>query len=122
MDQNLILAVFAVYVVINAIVFAMYAWDKHKAKTDKWRTKESTLLLGALFGPWGAAIGMKVAHHKTQKTKFKLVYVFLVLHIILIAYLATAAPAKGYIEYSGTAPANMIPGTLYGNITVDYSA
>lgn len=88
MDQNLILAVFAVYVVINAIVFAMFAWDKHKAKTDKWRTKESTLLLGALFGPWGAAIGMKVAHHKTQKTKFKLVYVFLVLHIILIAYLA----------------------------------
>lgn len=88
MDQNLILAVFAIYVVINAIVFAMYAWDKHKAKTDKWRTKESTLLLGALFGPWGAAIGMKVAHHKTQKTKFKLVYVFLVLHIILIAYLA----------------------------------
>ena len=88
MDQNLILAVFAVYVVINAIVFAMYAWDKHKAKTDKWRTKESTLLLWALFGPWGAAIGMKVAHHKTQKTKFKLVYVFLVLHIILIAYLA----------------------------------
>ena len=88
MDQNLILAGFAVYVVINAIVFAMFAWDKHKAKTDKWRTKESTLLLGALFGPWGAAIGMKVAHHKTQKTKFKLVYVFLVLHIILIAYLA----------------------------------
>ena len=88
MDQNLTLVVFAVYVVINAIVFAMYAWDKHKAKTDKWRTKESTLLLGALFGPWGAAIGMKVAHHKTQKTKFKLVYVFLVLHIILIAYIA----------------------------------
>ena len=88
MDQNLTLVVFAVYVVINAIVFAMFAWDKHKAKTDKWRTKESTLLLGALFGPWGAAIGMKVAHHKTQKTKFKLVYVFLVLHIILIAYLA----------------------------------
>ena len=40
----------------------------------------------------------------------------------LIAYLATAAPAKGYIEYSGTAPANMIPGTLYGDVTVDYSA
>ena len=39
----------------------------------------------------------------------------------LIAYLATAAPAKGYIEYSGTAPANMIPGALYGDVTVDYS-
>ncbi len=77
----------AIYLVINVIVFAMYVWDKHKAKNSQWRTKESTLLLGALFGPWGAVIGMKLAHHKTLKPKFKLVYVFLVLHIILIAYL-----------------------------------
>lgn len=88
MDQQLLLAAVAVYVVINVVVFAMYVWDKHKAKTDQWRTRESTLLIGALFGPWGAAIGMKAAHHKTQKTKFKLVYVFLVLHIIAILYLA----------------------------------
>lgn len=90
MNSTVTLAVIAVYIVINAIVFAMYAWDKYKAKNDKWRTKESTLLVGALFGPWGAAIGMKVAHHKTQKTKFKLVYVFLVIHVIVIAYLAYA--------------------------------
>lgn len=76
-----------VYIVINLIVFGMYIWDKHKAKNDKWRTKESTLIIGALFGPWGAAIGMSVAHHKTRKLKFKLVYVFLVLHIAVIAYL-----------------------------------
>lgn len=76
-----------VYIVINLIVFGMYAWDKHKAKTDKWRTKESTLIIGALFGPWGAFIGMQLAHHKTRKLKFKLVYVFLVLHIAVIAYL-----------------------------------
>lgn len=80
----------AVYLVINVVVFAMYVWDKYKAKNSKWRTKESTLLLGALFGPWGAVIGMKAAHHKTLKLKFKLVYVFLVLHIILIAYLCYA--------------------------------
>ncbi|MDO5861244.1 MAG: DUF1294 domain-containing protein [Thermoplasmata archaeon] len=76
-----------IYVVINVVVFAMYLVDKYKAKNDKWRTPESTLLLGALFGPWGAVIGMKVAHHKTRKPKFKLVYVFLVLHIALIAYM-----------------------------------
>ena len=40
-----------VYIVINLIVFGMYVWDKHKAKSDKWRTKESTLIIGALFGP-----------------------------------------------------------------------
>ncbi len=83
----------AIYLVINVVVFAMYVWDKYKAKNSKWRTKESTLLLGALFGPWGAVIGMKLAHHKTLKLKFKLVYVFLVLHIILIAYLFY----RGYI-------------------------
>ncbi len=77
----------AIYLVINVVVFAMYVWDKYKAKNSKWRTKESTLLLGALFGPWGAVIGMKLAHHKTLKLKFKLVYVFLVLHIVVIAYL-----------------------------------
>lgn len=86
MDATLAVPALAIYVVVNAIVFAMYAWDKYKAKKDKWRTKESTLIAAALFGPWGATVGMKVAHHKTRKTKFKLVYVFLAIHIILIAY------------------------------------
>lgn len=81
-----------VYVVLNVIAFAMYVWDKHKAKTDQWRTKESTLLIAALLGPWGAVAGMKFARHKTQKLKFKLVYVFLVLHIIIIL---------AYLVYSG---------------------
>lgn len=65
----------------------MFCWDKHKAKADKWRTPEKTLLIAALIAPWGATLGMKLAHHKTRKPKFKLVYVFLVLHIILIAWL-----------------------------------
>lgn len=82
-----------IYIVINLIVFGMYVWDKHKAQSDKWRTKESTLIIGALFGPWGAAIGMKLAHHKTRKMKFKLVYVFLVLHIAIIAYMI----GRGYL-------------------------
>lgn len=37
-----------VYVVLNVIAFAMYVWDKHKAKTDQWRTKESTLLIAEI--------------------------------------------------------------------------
>lgn len=77
----------AVYVVLNVISFAMYVWDKHKAKADKWRTKESTLLVAALIGPFGAVAGMRLARHKTQKVKFKLVYVFLVLHILILAYM-----------------------------------
>lgn len=76
-----------IYVVLNLISFVSFVWDKHKAKEGAWRTKESTLLLTALFGPFGAVAGIKLAGHKTQKIKFKLVYVFLVLHIILIIYL-----------------------------------
>lgn len=76
-----------VYVILNVISFAMYVWDKHKAQTEKWRTRESTLLVAALIAPWGATAGMRLARHKTRKLKFKLVYVFLVIHIILLAYL-----------------------------------
>lgn len=81
--------VLAVYAVLNVLAFFAYVWDKHKAKADKWRTKESTLLLWALLGPFGAVAGMQAVRHKTQKLKFKLVYVFLVLHIIIIVLLLT---------------------------------
>ena len=84
MDATLFLIV---YVILNVIAFAMYVWDKHKAKNDQWRTKESTLQIAARIGPWGAVAGMKYARHKTRKLKFKLVYVFLVLHIVVLAYL-----------------------------------
>lgn len=78
--------VLLIYIVLNLISFVSFVWDKHKAKEGSWRTKESTLLLTALFGPFGAVAGMKLARHKTRKPKFKLVYVFLVLHIILIVW------------------------------------
>lgn len=79
-----------VYIVLNVISFGMYVWDKHKAKNDQWRTPEKTLLVAALIAPWGATAGMKLARHKTRKLKFKLVYVFLVLHIVILAYLVYA--------------------------------
>ena len=87
MDQFALGALVTVYAVLNILAFALFVVDKYKAKKDKWRIKESTLLLAALLGPWGAVIGMRAAHHKTRKPKFKLVYVFLVLHIVLIVYL-----------------------------------
>ncbi len=85
----------AVYVILNIIAFLSYVWDKHKAKNDQWRTRESTLIILAFFGPFGATAGMLAVRHKTQKLKFKLVYIFLILHIIAIAYLVYA----GYISF-----------------------
>ena len=75
-----------VYVVVNLVVMAMYFSDKSKAEKGKWRTKESTLILAALFGPFGAVAGMEIARHKTRKLKFKIVYVFLLAHILILGY------------------------------------
>lgn len=81
------LIIVAIYVIINIISFSMYLADKRKAVKGEWRTTENALILSGLFGPFGAVIGMHVAHHKTQKIKFKLNYIFLVLHIVLIVFL-----------------------------------
>ena len=89
--MNVTLIVLGVYVLLNILSFGMFIWDKHKAKNDQWRTPESTLILSALLGPFGATTGMKLARHKTQKLKFKLVYIFLVIHVIIIVYLGYGA-------------------------------
>ena len=76
-----------VYAVLNVISMMMFFSDKWKAVKGKWRTTENALLFSALLGPFGATLGMHLAHHKTNKPKFKLVYLFLILHIAVIAVL-----------------------------------
>ncbi len=44
-------------------------------------------MIADLIASWSAVVGMRLIRHKTQKLKFKLVYVFLVLHVILLTYL-----------------------------------
>lgn len=75
---------------INIITFAVYGFDKWKARNDRWRTPESTLLLLAFFGgSIGALLGMQVWHHKTQHWKFRLgVPLILVLQVAFIVWLA----------------------------------
>lgn len=75
----------------NVIVFFMYGLDKLKAKKDKWRIPEKTLLLSAfLLGGIGAFAGMKVFRHKTKHRSFSiLVPVFAVLCIAACIYLLT---------------------------------
>lgn len=76
---------------INLITFIVYGADKYKAKKDKWRIPEATLLLMAVIGgSIGAWIGMKVWHHKTMHKKFKYgIPIILVLQCILIIYFHT---------------------------------
>jgi uncharacterized membrane protein YsdA (DUF1294 family) len=76
----------AVYFVLNVFAFAMYGFDKGKAAMSKWRISEKTLLLLAVFGPFGAYAGMLVFRHKTKKMPFTVfVPAMALLHIIIAA-------------------------------------
>ncbi len=85
--MDLVYIAIIVYALLNLISMFMFFSDKRKAVKGKWRTTENALLLSAFLGPFGATLGMHLAHHKTNKPKFKLVYLFLVLHIAVIVVL-----------------------------------
>lgn len=65
---------FVVFLVLwNAIVFAVYAWDKWAAMRGMRRVSESTLLfLAVAFGSPGAMLAMRFLRHKTKKVGFTL--------------------------------------------------
>lgn len=61
---------------INLFTFLLYFSDKRRAINNKFRIKESTLILFTLaFGAIGALFGMFFLRHKTKKFKFKLALV-----------------------------------------------
>ena len=76
-------------VVINIFTFFVYGVDKIKAKHDRWRISERTLLLLALVGGFfGAFSGMKLFRHKTQHRKFIIgVPIIAILWIVVGVYL-----------------------------------
>ena len=64
--------VLAYFITVNVLSLVLFGIDKWKAKHDKWRISEATLLsLTAIGGSIGAWVGMKVWHHKTMHKKFK---------------------------------------------------
>ena len=59
--------------IINAAAFALMLADKWKAKKNRWRIPEATLMgVAALGGSIGALAGMYLVRHKTQHPKFTL--------------------------------------------------
>lgn len=64
----------AVVAVMSVVTFAIYGWDKWRARRGGWRVKEATLQLLALLGGWpGAMAGRRLFSHKTRKRSFTLV-------------------------------------------------
>lgn len=80
--------VIALIIMINLVSFALYGFDKHRAKKHGRRVSESTLLLmAAIGGSIGALLGMYIFHHKTKKPKFYIGVPLLLIIQIAIAVL-----------------------------------
>lgn len=94
--QEKIFIAFAYLAAVNVITFALFAYDKYCAKNNKWRVRESTLLLfAAVGGSLGAGAAMEICHHKTLHLKFKYgVPILFFLQIIL----SGLAVWKGLLE------------------------
>lgn len=86
----------AYLLLINIITYFTYAADKTKARQNKWRIPERTLILLALLGGSPAALlAMKHYHHKTRHLKFKLgIPIILIIQIII-----TFFPLPKYLKY-----------------------
>lgn len=57
--------------IINAAGFLFMLIDKQKARKNRWRISEATLMwIAALGGSLGSMIGMYTLRHKTQHPKF----------------------------------------------------
>lgn len=81
--------------IINAAGFLLMLVDKWKAKKNRWRIRESTLLIvAALGGSIGSLAGMYLFRHKTQHLKFTLGIPLILAAQCLIAVVLMALGAK----------------------------
>ncbi len=72
-------AVACVYGLASLMTYIMYWKDKRAAIGNQWRIPESTLHLCAVLGGWpGAMLAQQSFRHKTQKTRFRIVFWFTV--------------------------------------------
>lgn len=59
--------------IINAVTFLLMLIDKQKARKNKWRIPEATLIMSAVLGgSVGGLLGMYTVRHKTKHLKFSI--------------------------------------------------
>ena len=81
--------------IINAAGFLLMLVDKWKAKKNRWRVRESTLLIvAALGGSVGSLAGMYLFRHKTLHLKFTLGIPLILAGQCIAAVLVMALGAK----------------------------
>lgn len=74
--------------IINALAFLLMLIDKQKARKNRWRIRERTLLgVSALGGSLGGLLGMYLLRHKTLHKRFSIGIPLMLLAHLLILYL-----------------------------------
>lgn len=71
-------------IILNLINFIVYGIDKYKARHNKWRISEKTLLTLSIIAGMGGFLGMEIFHHKTREKKF---YLANLIGMVLTIYL-----------------------------------
>ena len=73
---------------INALGFLLMLIDKWKAKHNRWRIPEATLMgVAAIGGSIGSLLGMYTFRHKTKHIKFTLgIPLILAVQLAALAY------------------------------------
>jgi uncharacterized membrane protein YsdA (DUF1294 family) len=73
--------------IINAITYCLFGFDKRAAERGNSRIPEKTLLMAsALGGSFGAVMAQRRFRHKTQKQPFKaLLYAIIAAQLALIS-------------------------------------
>ena len=92
--EKLIFVICIIYLIfISFITFFIFGIDKSKAKNNKERIKEKTLLFYTAFGgALGAFIGRIIFRHKTDKIYFSMtIYFSLLLEIVMVVVLGYLA-------------------------------
>ena len=77
-------------IIMSTLSFLLMGIDKTKARKEKWRISEKTLMLTALFGgSIGTLLGMLLFRHKTRKPLFFIGVPLILITEIILFYLLT---------------------------------
>jgi uncharacterized membrane protein YsdA (DUF1294 family)/cold shock CspA family protein len=93
----------AIYAGMSVIAFFAYGLDKSAARTNRWRTQESTLHLLEILGGWpGALIAQGSFRHKTRKLEFQIVFWLVVtINLVLLVWLIESGQINQLAGYRG---------------------
>ena len=86
--KHIALVYLVVVIVLSAVSFLLYGWDKRQARLHRWRIAENSFHLLSLLGGWpGAIFGQNFFRHKTHKQPFrKLFWLTVAIHVLIVAW------------------------------------